>query len=161
MLSVLKLQLIYQVSVCAFVLQSLQSTFKGKWLGIICIFIEFQIVHLSLFCKQYYASVIFALSIQTKSTFFNILSTPSIFSGTILTSNSPTISATLWCRNTGGKGASLQFLPTLCGLGPCVLQRKRGRHIEARVHTAEQHSRKASYQPSVEGKTAGYQPEQF
>lgn len=60
---------------------------KGRRLGIVCIFIEFQIVDLSLMCKQYYAWVMPAWSSQNHKQvfFFNLLRTASIYSRTIFT----------------------------------------------------------------------------
>lgn len=138
--------------------------FEGKWLGIVCIFIEFQMLDLSLLCKQYYALVILTWSKQANQMCFNLSRTASIYSRTVPFS---------FCYNLKTlpqerKGASLQFFlffsPTpWLWTWPRVGRETeaRDRHSEARVHAAERRSRKASCQPPAEGKTMGHQPERF
>lgn len=149
----------------AFVLLSFRFcrvAFKGIWFKIVCSFIEFQIADLSFSCKQYYTSFKLALSNQTQKN-NNLLRTVCIYTTTNFTR---TISAALKNNTTEGKGARLQFPPTPVGLVPGFVlseseREARGRHSEARVHTAERLSRKTSCQPPAERKTTGHQPKQF
>lgn len=60
---------------------------------------------------------------QTKSMFFNLFRLLEF----ILTCISSTMSATLQSLTAGGKGASLQFLSTLCGSGPGLVFAERER----------------------------------
>lgn len=127
------LQLIYQVSICAFVLQSLQNMFKGRWVGNASS-LNFKL-QTSLYC--------ICMHQPNQSKFLSIY--PRII------------------KNHKERCKAAVFLPLCVDLVLCLQRERkvRGRHSEARVHAAERLSRKASCQPPAEGKTTGHQPERF
>lgn len=132
--------------------------FEGRWLWIVCIFIEFQIVNLSLLCKQYYASVILPWSNQTKRFF------PPTSRGLpqfILEHFSPCTRQQFLLEEENVLVCTLFPLCVALDLLWC-LQRERGLCAEGQSsrcrNTADE---KASCQPPAEGETTGRQPECF
>lgn len=92
--------------------------------------------------------------------FFNLLRTTYFYSGTILTTT-----VALWSHIAGEKGASLQFLPALCGFGPDLVftEGERWEDDTARPEFTLQCA--SAERPVVNrrqrGKTTGHQPERF